>query len=163
MFLLLDEIVKNYNTSWHSAINRTPFESFRKRSFGCIDLVKESKNEVESSDTDEEYQIPCFDFVSEIDDVDAEQIRHHGKYLQRTNFYKQVHIRKKDMLIGDSVLVKLDFDNNQTSKKEKFTSFFKEDEFEIVEKLTTTLFKVKNKRTSELSEESIQKLKKIKK
>lgn len=139
-----------YNTSWHSAINLTPFEVFRKRKYSRIIVDDRNLNESDG----EEIERTSFDFNFELFDsgvsntvenesrsitaecaIDKNVFKYNTRYLELNNAHKQVHFRKKEYFVGDTVLIKKDFDNNPTTKREKFESFFENEEYIINRKL----------------------------
>lgn len=60
-----------------------------------------------------------------------EIIRFNSAYNEKMNSFKQVHLRKKQLFIGDIVLLQKDFDNNTATRKGYFDGFFDEKEYVI--------------------------------
>lgn len=175
------EIVLGYNTTFHSAIGRTPFEAFKKRVFKRMSFIQAP---AENQEIEEEGEFFAPDLVwdesisnSENESVELEEridfdseealsletdsllSAHNSKYNKKMNSYKQVHQRKKVIEVGDLVLVAKDFDNNPATKRGKFDSFFESSNFEVVEVLDNNTLRIKNE--NEIRTVSKSKVKKL--
>lgn len=163
IFPKFNPVVLFYNTSLHSAIGKSPFCAFRKREYKRIlveevfiedanepaceffapDLVwLEQDEEKEVSETKELVSLAQDDALAA--KQDALVLAHNSQYNEKMNFYKQVHLRKKLIEIGDAVLLAKDFDNNQATKRGKFDSFYEPSKFEVVGLVDNTTLKVQN-------------------
>jgi hypothetical protein len=136
-FLFVDDVVLQYNLSSHSAIGKPPFEAFRRRSYSRLilpeieeesgegsDLEREAMN-IEGFYSGEENMGSAEEEARESSEDDRETFAYTSRYNEKMNTYKQVHLQKKKLLVGDMVLVKMEFDNNTATRKGKFDGFYR--------------------------------------
>lgn len=114
---IFDEIVYNYNISKHSATKKAPFKLF-KQTLGFNTFLAENT-----------------------DDNSTEEIIETA-YYERMKRNAPSIIKKHIFKLGDSVLIKKDFDNNQKTKKQKLDSLYEESIGIIVEIFNETSFLV---------------------
>lgn len=174
-------VVLAYNTSYHSAIGKTPFCAFRKREYKRVivqeDFIEDSNEQtyeafapslvwLESENEEEEVSLnEAWEFLAQDDALvagaDAVVSAHNSQYNQKMNAYKNVHERKRLVEAGDAVLLAKDFDNNQATKRGKFDSFYELSKFEVLEVVSNTTLKVQN--GSDVRTVSKSKVKKVRK
>ncbi len=149
---IIDSIVLKYNTSWHRAINRSPFEAFRRRRYkkltisSCLDEVENSSSLTEQSDSEDESDLFNIDLYNS--QADQEVKFENEEYLRRSNISKQVHLRKNEINVGDYVLFGVDFDNNTATRKEKLGGFYDTNEYKVIDQLTRDEFIIENELSS---------------
>jgi hypothetical protein len=56
----------------------------------------------------------------------------------------QVHLRKTKIFEGDKLLIKKDFDNNPTTRREAFSTDYEEKIFTVIQVLSSNHLKVQN-------------------
>jgi hypothetical protein len=78
------------------------------------------------------------------DDPEIEVMKHFKKYKQKTIDNMNSNLIKKELKVGDLVLLKKDFDMNPDTKKAPFDSFFEKDNFEVVALLTNNMVQIKD-------------------
>jgi hypothetical protein len=176
-----------YNTSYHSAIGKTPFEAFRKRAYKRVLVIEPFiENSSALEETTSVFEAPTLlwcepatwkaeeihsleapekalvsDDDAAVKEVDALVSANNSQYNLKMNSYKQVHLRKKKIEAGDFVLVAKDFDNNQQTKRGKFDSFFEPYKFEVLEVLDNRNLTIQN--GTDLRTVSKSKVKKVRK
>lgn len=98
----------------------------------------------------------------EEDFINLEDIRNHNRnYLKRMNKQKKPN-PENSFKVGDVVLKKVDFDMNQKTKREKFSSPFEEEPYIIKEELNNGgRFKIKKLNSESYSIADSSQLKKI--
>lgn len=162
---VIDEITFKYNSTWHRAINKSPFEAFRNR-LGInrpLPIYQESDDENETNNNDE-----GADFIGNLEVVDdscdeerlevqlssnsAENIltlpnvdeSYRQRYIARMQQDADVHYHRIRFNPGDIVLLKKDFDTNTQTRKRKMDDFYEEGTWEIIERVGQDNFKIKN-------------------
>jgi len=164
---VIDEIAYKYNTTWHRAINKTPFEAFRNRlginrpqpiyqeSFADEDQNSNNEEEeinfignleaLESSSQDErmEEQLPSVlvENISPLSNVDED---YRQRYISRMQKDADVHYHRIRFNPGDKVLLKRDFDTNTQTRRRKMEDFYEEGVWEIKERVGQDNFKIQS-------------------
>ncbi len=64
---------------------------------------------------------------------------HTEKYLEKMNSYEQVHLRRSAIVIENSLVIKLDYDNNPATRRKNFATFY-EQKIYVVSILLLTIF-----------------------
>lgn len=156
--LFLETVVDKYNRTWNSSINTFPFQSFKGREHERVIVTQEFSEKFEDIEfpklifVEEKFVEPNGNEISNNDgapvlpDYEEQrnaQIQHNKKYLAQKNKYLQMHLRKNELLVGDKVFLKKDFDNNKKKRKMKFDQMYFEEPYEVIEKLQDSFYKIK--------------------
>lgn len=123
---LVDLIVYNYNITLHSATKKSPFQLFYSRLGFNINFTEiyDTKNGEDNSESEAENCSGVLVNIENVTSLNKNCEIDNVKYYQKMRRNALVHVSKYDFKIGDSVLVKKDFDTNKTTKKGKLDSFY---------------------------------------
>ena len=163
-----DEIVYKYNSRRHRATNTTPMQAFRGRvGFGDNGLSTDG-DKIQNKDNtscNEDYTCSEEDQKGHLSDIsdDSEsqgisiltsqnetsgastQIdpNYVQRYASKMVECRSVHFDGISFSEGDQVLLKRDFDQNPTTKKQKFDSFFEKNVYTVVEKVGDRFYRIR--------------------
>lgn len=132
---ILDEVVYEYNTTFHRATGSTPIKILLgTKGYNC----EEEANYNLDYDEKDFHTLEDDDFESskEFDNLlqdDYEDMReYNNKYISETIKFKNRNNLLSFYEIGQEVLIKKDFDNNVKTKKRTFDGYFEEQVYKIV-------------------------------
>ena len=86
---------------------------------------------------------------NEQQNIRNEVISHFSQYRDAMISQANPNTPSRRIDVGDYVIIKIDFDNNQANRRMPLDGFFEEDKYVVVEVLTNNMFKLKNIETNE--------------
>ena len=156
-----DKIVYKYNISVHRATNKSPFLLFfGKPGFNTPLLLPEINEDgdlnvdQESLDVEENFTIWELEAIDNqriqnqeeviaMETIENEVLRHFEGYSERVTRNRNSNLERRRFEIGDRVMIKKDFDNNQATRRNAFDSFFEPEIYIIIEILQNNMLKIK--------------------
>lgn len=142
---ILDRITFRYNCTWNRAINMTPFKAFRGRNgFNITQNNDEKLIEIESVSSNEQTDNIYNGNVNEISSSNNFRLdlNYRSRYINKMQNDADVHFSSLVFNSGDFVLLKLDFDNNTNSRRDKMKSFYEEGTWKIIERKGEDAYKI---------------------
>jgi len=164
----MPEIVFKYNITWHRAINKTPVEVFRRWSgINVSPIINASEDEIleavsSSSGETASINLSVHDeldiVIYEVDNISDHQsdsvwiristetddglMEYHTAYLNRMSKDADVHFHRLSFIVGDKVLVKLEFDTNKDTNKSKMDGFYEDGVWKVIEVISNQKLRI---------------------
>ena len=163
----LDLVVFKYNTLIHRATNQSPFRLFHGHSgFNTPRPAEEGVLDDTLPDNDNGYTQWDFEDVPDSvlqseDDLRNSVMTHFAGYRQAMILHSNPNTRGRRLEIGDTVLLKIDFDNNPSNRRNALDGFFEDATYTVVELLENNMIKIKNMETEEIKNVFKNRLKKL--
>jgi len=175
----LDDVVNMYNRTVHNATSKSPFLLFHghngfnapiavgsaidtETGLQAVDLdtqiVPDEHESINSWNLEISEEVPSLENESVevlIDDpvsdalIKAEVATHFEKYKAKTIANKDSNLEQLRVELGDTVLIKADFDKNQNNKRHPFDSFYQKNKYIVSELKTNNMVTLENSETGE--------------
>jgi hypothetical protein len=148
----LDISVYKYNTTVHRATNQSPFMLFHGQSGfnGLIDDLEIRESEDDGNEPIyNEWYFENTEPVSRNNELHDRVMSYFSNYRQTIILNSNPNTVVRRLEIGDRVLIKTDFNNNNNRRHNALDSFFSEEIYVVVEILRNNMIKIKDEASGE--------------
>lgn len=153
----LQPVVFIYNITRHRATNQSPFMLFHGHpGFNNFQPILE-EFELMDDNVDQGLDEHTQWFFNDVQEFTPEEQSIHDTVMDHFTHYRQAMIansnpntRNRRIAIDDIVLVKADFDNNTSNRRNAFDGFFENDRYVVIALLENNMIKIKNLQTQEV-------------
>lgn len=165
----LQSVVFSYNITMHRATNQSPFQLFHGQpGFNGFQPIPEEGElaAVTDENQNENTEEWIFDDEGLLENEEESNIRdavmnHFANYRRALIANSNPNTRRRIIEVGDRVLLKIDFDNNPTRRRNALDGFFEDAHYVVVEILENNMIKIKNTETEEIKNVFKNRLKKL--